>query len=59
MREYRERSAVLGKRVAFVKDGMGSEGIATAIDDDGALCVELDSGEKVTLSGGEITLRLK
>ena len=50
---------MLGKRVAFVKDGMGSEGIATAIDDDGALCVELDSGEKVTLSGGEITLRLK
>ena len=59
MQEYRERSAVLGKRVTFLKDGIASEGIATAIDDDGALCVELDNGEKVTLSGGEITLRLK
>lgn len=59
MQEYRERSAVLGKRVTFLKDGIASEGIATEIDDDGALCVELDNGEKVTLSGGEITLRLK
>ena len=59
MQEYRERSAVLGKRVTFIREGMASEGIATDIDDDGALCVVLDNGEKVTLSGGEITLRLK
>ena len=59
MNEYRERSAVLGKRVTFVKDGTASEGIATEIDDDGALLVTLDNGDKVMLSGGEITLRLK
>lgn len=59
MKEYRERSAVLGKRVTFVKDSITSEGVATEIDDDGSLLVTLDNGETVTLSGGEITLRLK
>lgn len=59
MQEYRTRSAVLGKRVTFVKDGVASEGIATDIDDDGALSVKLDSGDVAVLNSGEITLRLK
>lgn len=59
MDEYRRRSAVLGRRVAFLQNGETREGIAIAVDDGGGLCVKLDDGDTVTLSSGEITLRIK
>ena len=59
MKEYKERSAVLGRRISFGADGQTREGIATDIDDGGALLVTLDSGEQLSLGSGEITLRLK
>ena len=54
---YKERSAVLGRRVRLT--GNGEELIATAtdIEDDGTLCVTLDSGETRKIHSGEITLR--
>ena len=57
--DYRRLSTVLGREVRFCRNGEWENGIAVAIDGDGALVVMQDSGATVTLSGGEITLRLK
>ncbi len=59
MEEYRKYSLVLGERVIFTRNGVSQTGIATKIDNDGALSVTLDGGEAVLLQSGEITLRLK
>ena len=56
MRRYKESSCVLGKRIRFFKDGKENGGIATDITDRGALCVELEGGETVELSTGEISI---
>lgn len=59
MDEYRRASAVLGRRVSYVKEGVEHFGEAVAVDDLGRLSVREDSGEMITLSGGEISLFLK
>ena len=59
MDRYRQRSLALGRRVVFTENGVCREGAALDVDDDGGLLVELDDGTAVTLSSGEITLRVK
>ena len=54
---YKERSAVLGKRVLLTDSQNTTTALATDIRNDGALMVTLDSGEVKALSSGEITLR--
>ncbi len=56
--EYKQRSLVLGKEIFFIKDGETKEGTAVDINQDGGLVVKT-SDKEVTLSTGEITLRLK
>ena len=56
--EYRAASAVLGKRVTYLRNGIRREGIASEIDGRGRLTVVHDDGSRVLLSEGEITLRL-
>ena len=55
MEEYRARSAVLGRCVRYTENGVSYEGKAVAIDDDGALCVEIE-GSLRRLASGEISL---
>ena len=57
MREYRERSLVIGKEVRYLKENVWHEAVVTGIDDDGGLQIE-ENGDMVTLRTGEITLRL-
>ena len=57
IRVYKERSAVLGRRVRLVGEGGELLATATDIEDDGTLCVALDSGETRKIHSGEITLR--
>lgn len=59
MREYRQRSIVLEKRVTFVENGEALEGFAESISDDGALTVLLDDGKRHELKSGEISLKVK
>lgn len=54
---YRKRSAVLGRRVRLLGAGAEALGVATDIEEDGTLCVALDSGEMRKIHSGEITLR--
>jgi len=58
IQEYKSHSMVLGKEIIFTQNGITHEGVAMDVDSDGGLIV-LSDGRTVTLSSGEITLRLK
>lgn len=58
LREYREKSAVIGRTVEFSEGGITLMGKAVDIDNDGGLIVETESGTK-TLSTGEISVKIK
>lgn len=58
MEEYRARSVVVGQRVRCLSDGVWFEAEAESIDQEGALCLRLDGGERVRLTSGEVTLRI-
>lgn len=54
----KEKSIVLGRDIRFfgVKDG---EGIAVDLDENGGLVVQTSENEKIILTGGEISVRMK
>lgn len=54
--EYRQRSVMQGKRVGFVYNGRRVEADVQGIDDDCGLVVVFDDGERVTLTGGEVSI---
>lgn len=56
LEEYRSRCFVLGKQINFTRNKEYLEGMATAIDDKGALVVRLQDGTETTLSYGEISI---
>ena len=56
MKKYREASCVIGKAIKITKNGSEQHGVALDINGDGALSVLLDSGERVELTSGEISL---
>ena len=53
---YRRHSCVIGRRVRFSQNGVEHCGFAKDITDMGALVIELDTGETMLLSSGEISL---
>ncbi len=57
--DYRTHSAVIGKAVTWVHEGIEHEGRALGIDRDGGLEVQAADGKCETLRTGEITLRLQ
>ena len=59
MDDYRTLSCVLGKTVEITAEGITKTGVATAVEDDGALRVALSDGSEILLSSGEISLRLR
>ena len=56
LEEYRQRSFVIGKDVAFTQNGQDFRGVATTINGNGELIVQLPDGTSKTLSSGEISL---
>ena len=56
--EYRARSAVLGRPVSFVRNGISFRGVAEAVGEDGALLVR-DGDVRYRLDSGEISVRLQ
>ena len=55
--EYRKRSIVLGKRVLVTHGSESYEAVASGIEEDGSLVVQLPTGELRILSSGEISLK--
>jgi BirA family biotin operon repressor/biotin-[acetyl-CoA-carboxylase] ligase len=53
---FRERDALHGERIAWTAAGVHRVGEARGIDDDGALVVFTDAGERVRLDAGEVHL---
>ena len=53
---YRKRSCLMGERVTAWRGMEQLEGVVTGIAEDGALLLQLDSGEQVVLQSGEVTL---
>jgi BirA family biotin operon repressor/biotin-[acetyl-CoA-carboxylase] ligase len=51
---WRSRSSMLGKRVAFQRDGATIRGIAEDLGVDGALLVRLGDGSRVSVIAGEV-----
>ena len=57
MEEYRRRSVVIGRTVTAQDAGRTVTGVATAIEDDGALRLATEEGD-VLLRAGEVSIRL-
>jgi BirA family biotin operon repressor/biotin-[acetyl-CoA-carboxylase] ligase len=55
---FRERDALYGRQVTWTQDSQRMSGEARGIDDDGALVVFTESGERVRLDAGEVHLEL-
>lgn len=53
---FRERDVLQGRRIAWSSGQVRQEGEARGIDDDGALVVFTDAGERVRLDAGEVHL---
>ena len=56
LEEYRRRSCLTGQRVTAWQGTQQREGVVTGIAEDGALLMQLDSGETIALQSGEVTL---
>ncbi|NCC67892.1 MAG: hypothetical protein EOM14_06810 [Clostridia bacterium] len=52
---YRKRSMMLNRRIAFTFNAVALQGVATDINDAGNLIVRCDSGDTITLVGGEVS----
>lgn len=57
LKEYKEKSMVLGNRILVIGQGHPVPATAIDIDSTGGLVVRFDSGETKTLNSGEITIR--
>lgn len=55
---YRERSCVLGKTINYFINGQKNTAEAVGIDSSGGLVVKKNDGEILTLTSGEISVRL-
>ena len=54
---YRAHSMIIGKEIVFIENKTEYYAKAVAIENDGALTVQLESGETKTLRSGEISIR--
>ncbi|MFV0497359.1 MAG: biotin--[acetyl-CoA-carboxylase] ligase [Candidatus Fimivivens sp.] len=58
LEDYRSRSILLGQEIVFSRAGEKCAAIAEEIDDDGALIVRLQNGERLLLRSGEVSVRI-
>lgn len=54
---YRSHSIVIGKKIKCIQNGKVTDAIALAIDETGGLEIETETGERLTLRSGEISIR--
>ena len=56
LKEYRQRSVILGKEIYVLKNGEKIKAVAIGIDDEAGLVVEYDDKTTQTLSFGEVSV---
>ncbi len=59
LEEYKKLSAVIGRDIYYIKNGVRYDAKALDIDGKGGLTVQNSDGTVTTLTSGEITLRIK
>lgn len=59
LEDYRRWSMVIGREIVWLRNGETREAKAIAIDEAGGLVIEETDGTRLTLSSGEISLRLR
>ena len=59
LEDYKAHSLVLGKDINYYQNGVEYKAKAVDIDQDGGLVVQTPQGETITLSTGEISVRLQ
>lgn len=59
MKEYKEKSMILGEQITYIKNNELFEAYAHDIDDVGALVVIDKNNNKITLQSGEVSIRKK
>lgn len=59
MKKYKERSILIGKEIYYIKNNQKVPATVLDIDDNGGLKVQTAENNNITLTGGEITVRLK
>ena len=57
MKEYKQKSIVLGKKITVIKGETRKSATAIDIDDNARLTVEYENGEKETLFLGEVSIK--
>ena len=57
LKEYKQKSMVIGERILVIGQGEPVPARAIDIDSSGGLIVEFDSGQQNTLNSGEISIR--
>ena len=58
LEEYRERSMIVGRKIIILGNGENEEATVLEIADDYSLVVEKGNGEKVSLSSGDISIKI-
>lgn len=58
LKEYKNRSCLLGQKITFIKNGIEHTATAEDITDDFSLLVRLESGKSEKLFTGEVSCRL-
>lgn len=58
LKDYREKSAVIGKEITVIKGEQNSKAIALMIDDDCRLKIEYEDKTTELLSSGEISIKI-
>ena len=58
MDAYKKRLLVLGRRISVITPNMTYEAVAIDIDENAGLIVQNDSGKIITLTAGEVSLKL-
>ena len=59
LKEYRERSMLLGEEIVYSRGEEKYAAVAEDIDDDGALVVRFEDGRREALRSGEVSVRPK
>ncbi len=58
MDEYRRRSILTGQMIEYERDGIAHTGIVAGIDDDARLLIKDEDGVTLSLSSGEVSVKL-
>ena len=57
LRQYREKSFVIGKEIDVIENGKTEQAVAVAIDDEFGLIVKKADGNFHTLNSGDVSIK--